>query len=113
MAPCHIVPDNKTLKNNMVNKRDKHKSVDAKNVSQEEKREVEKPIKLFQSAYDRMAPTKEGRVIYISRHGESMYNLDNRIGGNPSLSPRGKKYARALASHVNQLEHENLKVIFL
>ena len=26
------------------------------------------------------------RTIYLSRHGESTFNLENRIGGNPNLS---------------------------
>jgi len=35
--------------------------------------------------------------IIISRHGESNYNLENRIGGNPSLSERGHAYGKRLA----------------
>jgi broad specificity phosphatase PhoE len=34
--------------------------------------------------------------IIITRHGESMYNVENRIGGDPSLSNSGKDYARNL-----------------
>ena len=34
--------------------------------------------------------------ILITRHGESLYNIENRIGGDPSLSESGKKYAKAL-----------------
>jgi broad specificity phosphatase PhoE len=26
------------------------------------------------------------RNIYLSRHGESLFNLDDRIGGDPNLS---------------------------
>jgi len=36
------------------------------------------------------------RPIYISRHGESMFNIHGLIGGDPDLSPRGKLYAEAL-----------------
>jgi len=35
--------------------------------------------------------------IVISRHGESLYNLEQRIGGNPSLSESGHKYAVKLS----------------
>ncbi|KNC69461.1 hypothetical protein SARC_18031, partial [Sphaeroforma arctica JP610] len=38
----------------------------------------------------------EPRAIYLSRHGESAYNIDNRIGGNPGLTKRGQAYASAL-----------------
>ncbi|TRY75385.1 hypothetical protein TCAL_06342 [Tigriopus californicus] len=46
--------------------------------------------------------TPNGRVLYITRHGESMYNLENRIGGNPSLSNRGQQYAQKLGQYVNK-----------
>ncbi|RHZ45421.1 hypothetical protein Glove_680g32 [Diversispora epigaea] len=36
------------------------------------------------------------RNIFFSRHGESVYNLMGKIGGDSDLSPRGKKYAFAL-----------------
>ena len=36
------------------------------------------------------------RTIYLSRHGESNYNVENRIGGNPGLSSAGLKYAKTL-----------------
>ena len=65
---------------------------------------------LFTDLRRRMRPTSEGRVIYISRHGESMYNLENRLGGNPDLSPQGMKYAKALGNYINNLEIEDLKV---
>jgi len=37
--------------------------------------------------------------IYISRHGESMYNTVGKLGGDSSLSPRGQLYAIELAKH--------------
>lgn len=30
------------------------------------------------------------------KHGESMYNLDGKIGGDADISPRGEKYAKIL-----------------
>lgn len=37
------------------------------------------------------------KTIWITRHGESMYNVDRRIGGDPGLTSRGIDFARALA----------------
>ena len=34
----------------------------------------------------------KGRVIYLSRHGESEFNLYGKIGGNSPLSTQGEKY---------------------
>ena len=36
------------------------------------------------------------RNIYLSRHGESEYNVEDRVGGNSKLSANGEMYARAL-----------------
>ena len=33
-------------------------------------------------------------VIYLSRHGQSEYNVLGKLGGNPPLSPAGQEYAR-------------------
>ncbi|KAK3711583.1 Fructose-2,6-bisphosphatase [Vermiconidia calcicola] len=40
------------------------------------------------------------RSIWISRHGESMYNLSGQIGGDADLSHRGQKYAEELPKLV-------------
>lgn len=64
----------------------------------------------FAKLYSTLSPPKEGRVLYISRHGESLYNLENRIGGNPGLSPRGLRYAKALGSYMNSIALPDLKV---
>jgi broad specificity phosphatase PhoE/predicted kinase len=42
------------------------------------------------------------RPIYLSRHGESLYNLDGRIGGDSSLSPSGRRYAVSLAEFMRE-----------
>uniref|UniRef100_A0A7S3T8B4 6-phosphofructo-2-kinase domain-containing protein n=1 Tax=Emiliania huxleyi TaxID=2903 RepID=A0A7S3T8B4_EMIHU len=39
-------------------------------------------------------------VIYLSRHGQSEYNVLGKLGGNPPLSPAGQEYARRLAQWV-------------
>ncbi|KAI8630815.1 6-phosphofructo-2-kinase [Xylariaceae sp. FL1651] len=42
------------------------------------------------------------RSVWLSRHGESMYNLSGRIGGDADLSPRGHQYARKLPELVRK-----------
>mmetsp|Transcript_8199 Transcript_8199/g.11626 ORF Transcript_8199/g.11626 Transcript_8199/m.11626 type:complete len:514 (+) Transcript_8199:206-1747(+) len=42
------------------------------------------------------------RPLYLSRHGESQYNVLKKIGGNSPLSPQGEKYALALADWVKE-----------
>jgi len=52
-----------------------------------------------------IAPTK--RSIYLSRHGESQYNLYGKIGGDSGLSSQGLKYSLKLAAHFQQLKLDN------
>ncbi|KAI5118366.1 hypothetical protein M0805_004338 [Coniferiporia weirii] len=40
------------------------------------------------------------RSIFFSRHGESQYNVEGKIGGDSSLSERGMLYARALPALI-------------
>ncbi|KAI3615770.1 fructose--bisphosphatase [Moniliophthora roreri] len=40
------------------------------------------------------------RSIYLSRHGESQFNVEGKIGGDSLLSPRGMQYAKALPELV-------------
>ncbi|KAI0871598.1 6-phosphofructo-2-kinase [Hypoxylon argillaceum] len=42
------------------------------------------------------------RSVWLSRHGESMYNLSGRIGGDADLSARGKQYAEKLPDLVRK-----------
>mgnify|MGYP006087748169 CR=1 FL=1 len=44
------------------------------------------------------------KKIYLSRHGESIYNLENKIGGNSNLSEKGNIYAVNLSKYINTLE---------
>eukprot|EP00928_Gymnodinium_smaydae_P054864 TRINITY_DN38562_c0_g1_i1.p1 TRINITY_DN38562_c0_g1~~TRINITY_DN38562_c0_g1_i1.p1 ORF type:complete len:594 (+),score=117.01 TRINITY_DN38562_c0_g1_i1:57-1838(+) len=37
------------------------------------------------------------RVIYLSRHGQSEYNVEQKIGGDSGLSPLGSAYSKRLA----------------
>ena len=42
------------------------------------------------------------RQIWLSRHGESMDNVNGKIGGDSSLSPHGVRYAQALARFIGE-----------
>ena len=42
------------------------------------------------------------RPIWLTRHGESQFNVEGRIGGDSSLTPAGQNYARALAKFVGE-----------
>jgi len=50
------------------------------------------------------------RSIYLTRHGESIYNLQGRIGGDSELSERGWEYARALAKYISEQNIPRLRV---
>lgn len=55
------------------------------------------------------------RLIYLSRHGESEYNLTGQIGGDANLSERGWRYAKKLPELVlkslgEENKHTNLTV---
>lgn len=54
----------------------------------------------------------KNRYIWLSRHGESQYNLEGKIGGDASLSERGEKYACKLIELVNKYipNHDKLEV---
>jgi len=46
-------------------------------------------------------------TIYLSRHGESTYNVEKKLGGDPGLSPAGIEYAQrlgAFAEHAIQID---------
>jgi broad specificity phosphatase PhoE/predicted kinase len=42
------------------------------------------------------------RTVWLTRHGESVYNISGRIGGDPDLAPRGERFARSLAAFIGQ-----------
>ena len=46
------------------------------------------------------------RQIWITRHGESLDNVNGKIGGNSPLSENGRRYAKALARFI---DHERLE----
>jgi 6-phosphofructo-2-kinase len=50
------------------------------------------------------------RTIWLSRHGESVYNVMGKIGGNPNLSPKGKEYAEALHRFMEEMQQSHSKL---
>jgi len=50
------------------------------------------------------------RSIYLCRHGESELNVQGRIGGDSSLSPRGKEFAVKLSEFIRSQNIADLKV---
>jgi len=50
------------------------------------------------------------RTIYFTRHGESQFNVQGRIGGDAYLSPRGEMFAKKLPSVFAKQIPENQKV---
>ena len=43
-------------------------------------------------------------LIYITRHGESEYNVQDRIGGNPALTDNGLDYAQSLKKAIEGID---------
>jgi broad specificity phosphatase PhoE/predicted kinase len=50
------------------------------------------------------------RTIWLSRHGESEFNIEDRIGGNPSLTERGRLYGRRLRSYFEEAAPDDLVI---
>lgn len=44
------------------------------------------------------------RSIWLVRHGESLYNIEDRIGGDSGLSAAGRAFSFSLCDHVAQLD---------
>jgi broad specificity phosphatase PhoE len=42
------------------------------------------------------------RPIWLTRHGESVYNASGLLGGDPDLTPAGQRYARSLADFLDE-----------
>ena len=52
------------------------------------------------------------KKIFISRHGESLYNLKNRIGGDSSITQNGMNYARKLYNYIS-LNYKKNEIIII
>ena len=50
------------------------------------------------------------KKIYISRHGESLFNVQNRIGGDPDITENGIKYSKKLFNYIS-LNHKKEDII--
>ncbi|KAI9300309.1 6-phosphofructo-2-kinase-domain-containing protein [Cunninghamella echinulata] len=46
------------------------------------------------------------RQIFVTRHGQSTDNLEDRIGGDASLTPLGRKFAKALEKFISKQRRE-------
>ncbi len=44
------------------------------------------------------------RNLYLVRHGQTQFNLEGRIGGNPPLTEKGLRQANSLADHLQSSE---------
>ena len=42
-------------------------------------------------------------TLYLTRHGESEFNVEGKIGGDSPLAPRGKEYADVMGKYFNAL----------
>lgn len=47
------------------------------------------------------------KILYLSRHGESEYNILKRIGGNSNITANGEKYAKKIH---NYFQNEDLDI---
>ncbi|KAK8386588.1 hypothetical protein O3P69_010904 [Scylla paramamosain] len=50
------------------------------------------------------------RTIYLTRHGESIHNIEGRIGGDAELSENGRKFGNALAKYIKEQNISKLRV---
>jgi broad specificity phosphatase PhoE/predicted kinase len=51
------------------------------------------------------------RPIWLTRHGESVYNTSGLIGGDPDLTPDGSRYAHELATFLDEREPDRSGVV--
>ncbi len=52
------------------------------------------------------------KQIYLTRHGESAYNLEDKIGGDPDLTEEGKKYSIKLYNVISLKYNSDQIIIF-
>jgi hypothetical protein len=72
------------------------------------KEEISDEISLYDQIRDFLV-TDTVRNLYIIRHGETYFNLENRIGGDSDLTENGKTQAEALAEHFS---NKDIPLIF-
>jgi len=50
-------------------------------------------------------------TVYLTRHGQSIYNIQNRIGGDSNISDYGQEYSKKLFEYIKANENiDTLKV---
>ena len=49
-------------------------------------------------------------TIYLTRHGESKYNILDKIGGNPSITDLGIIYSKKLYKYIDNLQLNDLVI---
>ena len=54
-----------------------------------------------------MSKVKVNHPIYFVRHGQSVYNLDDRLGGNPELTEKGRQDAEVIYQFIAKLKEED------
>ncbi len=47
-------------------------------------------------------------TIWLTRHGQSIYNTQNRVGGDSNLSPNGRFYANSLSDFMQDVDVEEV-----
>ena len=52
------------------------------------------------------------KKIFISRHGQSLFNLENRIGGDPDITTNGYQYSMKLYNYISLNYKPNEIIIF-
>ena len=52
------------------------------------------------------------KKLFISRHGQSLFNLENRIGGDPDITKEGYNYAKKLYSYISSIYKPDDIIIF-
>lgn len=58
----------------------------------------------FYAAIRDIISTRWVRNLYLVRHGETSYNLENRLGGNPPLTEKGLFQAQELSRHFHGMD---------
>eukprot|EP00117_Sycon_ciliatum_P019943 scpid78341/ scgid17916/ 6-phosphofructo-2-kinase/fructose-2,6-bisphosphatase 4; 6PF-2-K/Fru-2,6-P2ase testis-type isozyme; 6-phosphofructo-2-kinase; Fructose-2,6-bisphosphatase len=53
------------------------------------------------------------RPLYFLRHGESEYNLEERIGGDPCITKRGEEFSKLLNKFFEQEKKNNIGETFI
>lgn len=65
--------------------------------------EIKETIPFYDQVRDFLV-TDTIRHLYLVRHGETYFNLENRIGGNSELTEKGLKQADALGNYFSKKE---------